>query len=73
MLLWSDLCNSAPSGLIQHVPILFAAEEALSMSTTVYHTKINEAVTKQAVTEDVVTQYRSDWGRRISILAVLGH
>ena len=67
------LCNRDPPGLVQHAPIIFAAEEAVSMNTTMGHTKVNEAATKQAVTEDAVTQYGGDQGRRISILTILGH
>ena len=43
------------------------------MNTTVGHIKVKEAVTKQAVAEDAVTQYGGDQGRRISILTILGH
>ena len=43
------------------------------MNTTVSHTKINEAVTKQAVTEDAMTQCGGNQGQRISILTILGH
>ena len=67
------LCNRDPPGLVQNAPILFAAEEAMPMNTTVGHTKVNEAATKQAVTEDAVTQYGGNQGRRISILTILGH
>ena len=67
------LCNRNPPGLVQNAPLLCAAEEAELMTTTVGHTEMNEAVTKQAVTEDAVTQYGGDQGRRISILTILGH
>ena len=67
------LCDRDPPVLVQNAPILFAAEEAVPMNTTVGHTKVNEAVTKQAVAEDAMTQYSGDRGRRISILTILGH
>ena len=50
-----------------------AGQAAVSMNTTVCHTKMNKAVTKQAVTEDAVTQYGGNQGQRISILTILGH
>ena len=56
------LCNRAPPGLVLNAPLLFAAEESVSLNTTVGHTKINKALTKQAVTEDAVTQYSGDQG-----------
>ena len=43
------------------------------MNTTVGHTKINEAVTNQAVTEDIMTEYDGDRGQRISNLTILGY
>ena len=67
------LCNRAPPGCVLNAPLLCAAEEAVSMNTTVGHTNMNKAVTKQAVTEDAVTQYGGDQGWRISILTILGH
>ena len=73
MLLWHDLCNRPPPGIAEHVPLLFVAEEALSMNTTMGHTKINEAVTNQAVTGDIMTEYDGDQGQRISNLTMLGY
>ena len=67
------LCNRDSPGLVQNSPLLFVAEEAVPVNPTAGHTKMNEAVTKQAVTEDAVTQYGGDQGRRISILTILGH
>ena len=45
----------------------------IAINNTVRHTKIEEAVTNQAVTEDVMNQYGGNRGRRISVLAILGH
>ena len=46
--LWSELRNKAPlgQGIIQHTPLLLAAEEALAMNTTTWYTIPDEAVTK---------------------------
>ena len=66
------LCNRAHPGLVLNTPLLFAVEEDVSMNTTVGHTKMNKAATKQAVTEYAVTQYGGNQGRRISILTTFG-
>ena len=46
--LWPDLCDKPPlgQGIIQHTPLLLAAEEALAMNTTTWYTIPDEAVTK---------------------------
>ena len=43
------------------------------MNTTLGHTEINEVVTNQAVTEDIMTEYDNDRGQRISSLTILGY